>query len=150
MDKVQSSIFDFTTVLYKLITRMPIQQETMQQYETEFILKGSSKILYNHLSTASGLQEWFADEVVIDREGVYTFKWDGSEEQFTLKGKKRDEYIRFDRLDEDTFIEFRIQVHAMTKSTALVITAFCEPGEEQAEIDLWESLVNDLKQKIGG
>lgn len=122
----------------------------MQQYETEFILRGSKKILYDHLSTASGLGEWFADNVVIDKDGVYTFIWDGSEEQFTLAKKKRDEFIRFNRVDADTFIEFRIKVDPMTKSTALHITAFCEPGEEQDEIDLWESLVNDLKQKIGG
>ena len=41
-----------------------------QKYTLEFEIKSSPKILYNYLSTASGLEEWFADKVNI-REGDF-------------------------------------------------------------------------------
>ena len=45
------------------------------KYQKEYIVKSSTKILYNRISTLSGLSEWFADNVNMN-DGVYTFMWD--------------------------------------------------------------------------
>ncbi len=53
---------------------MPI---TRQFFELEFPVKSSPAILFEYISTASGLQEWFADKV--DRkEDVFHFTWNGN------------------------------------------------------------------------
>ena len=52
----------------------------MEKLELEFGLKTSSKVLYQMLSTPSGLSRWFANDVNINRDGTYSFIWDGSEE----------------------------------------------------------------------
>ncbi|HRS40225.1 MAG TPA: START-like domain-containing protein, partial [Bacteroidia bacterium] len=57
-----------------------IKSQKKQKYTLEFEIKSSPKILFNYLSTASGLEEWFADKVNI-REGDYMFQWDGTEQR---------------------------------------------------------------------
>ncbi|HQV00603.1 MAG TPA: START-like domain-containing protein, partial [Bacteroidia bacterium] len=39
-----------------------------QKFQMEFEMRSSPKILYNYISTASGLSEWFADDVRV-KEG---------------------------------------------------------------------------------
>ena len=50
-----------------------------QQYTLEYPVRCSPTILYEFLSTPSGLQEWFADKVD-ERDGVFSFSWNGSDD----------------------------------------------------------------------
>ena len=77
-------------------------------YQLEYPLHSSVKILYERLSTISGLSEWFADDVNINREGIYTFTWEGSSQEAELISKKKGEHIRFRWLDSeaDKYFEF--------------------------------------------
>ena len=56
--------------------------------DLEYIIKTSPTILFNCLSTPSGLSEWFADDVNIKNDR-YTFFWDGSEETAILKNVRK-------------------------------------------------------------
>ena len=47
------------------------------KFELEFAVNCSPNVLYERLSTADGLSEWFADDVRINK-GIFTFLWDGS------------------------------------------------------------------------
>ena len=53
---------------------------TKVKYELEFQLNSSPQLLYQYISTPSGLSEWFADNVN-SRGEFFTFIWDGSEEK---------------------------------------------------------------------
>ena len=123
------------------------------KYELEFIINTSTKVLYNLMSTPSGLSEWFADDVNI-RDNVFTFIWDGSEEKARLLSKKKGEYVKFQWLeheeeDEDTFFELRIQIDDLTKEVALIVTDFAEEDEiEEAQL-LWENQVSELTHVLG-
>ena len=121
--------------------------------EFEFLINTSPKILYNCLSTASGLSEWFCDDVNLSRDGKYTFFWDGSEEIANLVNKKNNESIRFQWEDdegEDYYFEFAISIDPMTKQVALVITDHPEDDEVDDAKNLWESQVAALKGVVGG
>ena len=59
-------------------------------FHLEYPIHSSINILFERLSTISGLSEWFADDVNIDREGIYTFTWEGSSQQALLVSKKKD------------------------------------------------------------
>ena len=50
-----------------------------QLFTLEFPVRCSPNILFEFLSTASGLQEWFADKVD-EWENVFSFSWNGGEE----------------------------------------------------------------------
>ena len=122
-----------------------------ESFRLEFLVKSSTTILYNFLSTPSGLSEWFANNVNI-KEDVYTFIWDGSEEQARLLSRKRGEFIKFQWLDDegtDYFFEFRIKTDPLTNEVALIIQDYAEPDESNEAIQLWESQISTLKHVLG-
>ena len=64
------------------------------RYELEFPIHSSPQLLYQYISTPSGLQEWFADNVN-SRGEFFTFIWDDSQEKARLYSKKTGEKIKF-------------------------------------------------------
>ena len=122
------------------------------KHTLEFPINSSVNILFKRLSTPSGLSEWFADDVAI-KEKIYTFFWDGSEQQAKLLKLKSNQFIRFKWLDNDIkedFFEFHIQIDEMTADVSLIITDFAEDEEEKEEqIELWTKQISNLKRAIG-
>lgn len=122
------------------------------KYELEIPIHASPNMLYQYVSSPSNLQEWFADKVNA-RGKIFTFEWDGAEEQAELITKKSDERIRFKWLeseDDDSFFEIRIEVDALTKDVSLIITDFAEDEDEVDEAkQLWENQIDELKHTIG-
>ena len=58
------------------------------KFQLEIPLNSSKGVLYNCISTPSGLAEWFCDDVNIKKD-VHIFFWDGSEESARMVSKKR-------------------------------------------------------------
>ncbi|UCD61405.1 MAG: SRPBCC domain-containing protein [Flavobacteriaceae bacterium] len=120
------------------------------KFEIEFVIQSSPQLLYQYLSTPSGLSEWFADNVN-SRGEIFNFMWDGSEEEAKLIKKKTDEFIKFCWADteDDSFFEMRIIVDEITKDVSLFITDFAEEDEIDEAKMLWANQVSDLKQVLG-
>jgi hypothetical protein len=57
------------------------------KFELEFVIQASPQLLYQYISTPSGLSEWYADNVN-SRGEIFTFIWDGSEERAKLLKRK--------------------------------------------------------------
>jgi len=124
-----------------------------EKYELEYLLKTSIKVLDNMVATPSGLSEWFADDVNI-KDDVYTFFWDGSEEEARRLSRKNGAKIRWQWLDdeengEDSYFELYYEVDPMTKSVILTVTDFAEPDEMEEAKLLWEQQINNLRGVIG-
>ncbi len=124
-----------------------------EKIDLEYILKTSPKVLDGLLSTPDGLSKWFSDDVNV-KEDVYTFYWDGSEEQARLIGKKSGEFIKWQWLDDeddelDTYFEIKYTVDPMTKAVILSVTDFAETNEKDEITRLWESQIIDLRRVIG-
>ncbi|MEN8799454.1 MAG: START-like domain-containing protein [Flavobacteriaceae bacterium] len=120
------------------------------KFEIEFVIQSSPQLLYQYLSTPSGLSEWFADNVN-SRGELFNFIWDGSEEQARLLKKKSDEFVRFswEENGDDNYFEMRIIVDEITKDVSLFITDFADEGETEESRMLWENQVSSLKQVLG-
>ncbi|MEL6916392.1 MAG: START-like domain-containing protein [Bacteroidota bacterium] len=121
------------------------------KYELEFVIQSSPQLLYQYLSTPSGLSEWFADNVN-SRGELFSFIWDGSEEDAKLLKKKSDEFVKFIWLENEedgSFFEMKIIVDEITKDVSLFITDFAEEDEIDEAKMLWENQVSDLKQVLG-
>jgi len=120
------------------------------KYEVEFVIQASPQLLFQYLSTPSGLSEWFADNVN-SRGEVFSFIWDGAEEQAKLLKRKTDEFVKFTWMesDDDYFFEMKIIVDEITKDVSLFITDFAEEDELEEAKMLWENQVADLKQILG-
>ncbi len=122
------------------------------KYELEIPIHASPNMLYQYISSSSSLQEWFADKVN-SRGKIYSFIWDGVEEQAELITKKTEERIRFKWLeseDDSSYFEIKIQVDALTKDVSLIITDFADEEDEVEEAkQLWENQIDELKHIIG-
>lgn len=124
-----------------------------KSYSIEYDFHSSPQLLFQYLSTPSGLSEWFADNVN-SRGELFIFIWDDSEEQAKLIQKKNNDRVRFQwQNDEEDFdqyyFEFKIQVDEITKDVSLIITDFAEEDEIEESKMLWDNLVSDLKQVLG-
>ena len=123
----------------------------MTKYELEYPIHSSINILYERLSSLSGLSEWFADNVDVDRDGIYTFSWEGSQQEAKLLSKQKNNYIRFQWIEsEDEYFEFLIQVDELTGDVSLIVTDFAEDEDDQEDAtQLWNLQINNLKHLIG-
>ncbi len=120
------------------------------KFQIEFVIQSSPQLLYQYLSTPSGLSEWFADNVN-SRGEIFSFIWDGSEEEAKLLKRKTDEFVKFAWSDneDDSYFEMRIIVDEITKDVSLFITDFAEEDEIDEAKMLWRNQVSDLKQVLG-
>jgi len=121
------------------------------KFEIEFVIQSSPQLLYQYISTPSGLSEWFADNVN-SRGEIFTFIWDGAEEEAKLLKRKSDEFVRFtwvDNDDDSCYFEMRIIVDEITKDVSLFISDFAEEDEMDEGKMLWQNQIADLKQILG-
>ena len=120
------------------------------KYEMEFPIHSSPQLLYQYISTPSGLSEWFADNVN-SRGELFTFIWDDSEEQAKVIRKKSGELIKFRWVasEDDSFFELKIVVDEITKDVSLMVTDFTEEDEMDEAKMLWENQISDLKHVLG-
>ncbi|KGO79392.1 hypothetical protein IP98_02875 [Flavobacterium cauense R2A-7] len=123
------------------------------RYELEFPIMSSPQLLYQYISTPSGLQEWFADNVN-SRGEFFTFVWNDSEEKARLASKKTGEKVKFRWIDEDNrdgdyYFELRILEDEITKDVSLMVVDFAEEDDLSEAKMLWENQVSDLKHVIG-
>jgi uncharacterized protein YndB with AHSA1/START domain len=123
------------------------------KYELEFPINSSPQLLYQYISTPSGLSEWFADNVN-SRGEHFTFIWDDSEEKAKLASKKSGEKIKFRWLDDEEkdteyFLELKIMEDEITKDVSLVISDYASKEDMEEAKLLWENQISDLKHVIG-
>ena len=122
------------------------------KFEMEFPIKVSQKLLFQYISTPSGLSEWFADNVN-SRGEIFIFIWNDSEESAKLIRKINNEKIQFQWLDDeetDYYFELRIQFDEITKDVSLIVTDFAEDEDEVEESKLlWTNQISDLKKVLG-
>lgn len=123
-----------------------MKKELKQEY---IFNKVPTNLLWNSISTADGLAEWFADEVAVDGEN-YTFKWEAEEQAANLKQSRVGVYVRFHWNDDDdpkSFFEMRISVDELTRDVILTITDIVDEDEYDETLELWNFQVDKLKEK---
>lgn len=127
------------------------KKEPKGKFELEYVIRTSAGILYEFITTPSGLSEWFADDVNI-RDGIFTFFWDGSEQKAKLLGFKEEKFIRLSWIDkpEGMYFEFKIERDELTGDVSLIVTDFAdEASDMQTSKLLWDSQVNKLLTVLG-
>ncbi|HEY8387126.1 MAG TPA: START-like domain-containing protein [Parasegetibacter sp.] len=122
-----------------------------QLYTLEFPVRCSPSILYEFLATPAGLQEWFADKVD-ERDGVFSFSWNGSVDKADVLAREPEKFIRFrwQHAPEDEYFEFKIEKSEVTNQTILLVNDFAEKKDVKDQSRLWDSQVKDLFHRLGG
>lgn len=120
------------------------------KFTLEYPVRCSPGILYEFLSSPTGMQEWFADKVD-ERDGLYSFSWNGSAEEAEVLESEENKFIRYHWIDspKDEYFEFKIDKSEVTNLTILTITDFAEKKEIKDQSQLWETQVKDLFYRLG-
>ena len=120
------------------------------QFIMEYPVRCSPGILYGFLSTPAGLQEWFADKVD-ERDGIYSFSWNGSVDKAELVAREEDKFIRFHwtHQPKEEYFEFFIDKSEVTNQTILVIKDYADKKEIKDQSQLWEYQVKELFHRLG-
>lgn len=127
------------------------EKEPSGKFELEFVVHSSAEMLYEFLSTPSGLSEWFCDDLNI-RNGIYTFIWEDQLQQARLLKTLDLQVVRFQWVDktDGSYFEFKIQRDDLTNDISLIITDFADSvSERESSKLLWHSQIEKLMQVIG-
>jgi uncharacterized protein YndB with AHSA1/START domain len=120
-------------------------------FELEYVVHASAELLFTFLTEPSGLSEWFCDDVNI-RNGIYTFFWDGTQQQAKEIKVIQDKLLRLQWMEKsnETYFEYRIEKDDLTSDISLIITDFADSQEEkQSSILLWNSQIDKLLHVMG-
>lgn len=128
------------------------------KYIGEFEINASRKMLYSYLSTPSGLAQWFADDVNIDEDKVYHILWDGENHKAKMVSQRANNHVKFEFIDEEeeeeeeepSSVELRLEKNEMTNTTYLRVVDTSEIDDDEELMEMWESMVNTLKETVGG
>lgn len=119
-----------------------------ERFDLEYVINCSPKVLYNRLSSASGLAEWFADDVAVNGK-KFTFYWDKVGREAELAFNKENLLVRYNWIDDGSYFEFKITRDELTGDVSLLITDFAEKDEMIEIRSLWDSQVAKLKHVMG-
>ena len=122
----------------------------MKKIELEYQIRSSSSGLFSRLSTASGLAEWFSDNVLVDGS-KYTFVWGKTSQNAELLAIRPLESVKFKWLenDEPSEFEFNIVMGEIIEDLSLIVTDHVDEEDEPDVIKLWDASINRLRKAIG-
>lgn len=125
------------------------------KYTAEFEFRASKKMLFPYVSSASGLSQWFADDVNINEDKEYIFIWDGEPNKARMVSHRANSYTKFVFEDTDgsgdpNYVEFKLEENDLTQSTYLKITDHSEMDDLEELEDLWSFMITNLKEIVGG
>lgn len=127
-------------------------------FTADYEIHASIKMLYPYIQTASGLAEWFADDVNINNnDKVFTFHWDNEEHKARQTAHRTNHFARFEFLPENdddikdpSYLELRLEVNELTQSVFLKVFDYSDFDDHKELQDLWDNLVELLRKAVGG
>lgn len=123
------------------------------KYDLEIPFHASPSMIFQYISDATCLSEWFADKVTTKKD-IFSFTWDDDTKFAKLHSSKYNERVKFIWLDEnlketDYYFEIRILEDEITNDISIYITDFAFIDEVEEEKQLWNNFINDFKYIIG-
>jgi uncharacterized protein YndB with AHSA1/START domain len=128
----------------------------MKKFEGDFEIRASKKMLYPYISTASGLSQWFADDVNINEDKEYNFIYDDADHKTRMSSHRLNQYVKFEFYEEEDengdmpFVEIHLEENEITQAVYLKIVDYSDFEDEVEQYELWEDIVNSLKEIVGG
>ncbi|MBL3658229.1 START-like domain-containing protein [Fulvivirga sediminis] len=126
-------------------------------FTADFEINASAKMLFPYLNTPSGLAQWMADDVNVNEDKVYNFIWDDEDHLAKMVSHRTNQYVKFEFIsdneedkDDASYFELRLETNDLTQSTFIKISDYSDMNDTEELMDLWESLVENLKETVGG
>ncbi|MAN87388.1 MAG: ATPase [Algoriphagus sp.] len=127
------------------------------KFVADYQINASRKIVFQYLSTASGLEEWFAEGVRINEDKVFIFDFDNEEHYARVASLRINSHVKFEFFDpkdpyesDHAYIEFKLEENELTQSLFLKVIDYSDSYEEDELVAIWDGLICKLKEIIGG
>lgn len=125
------------------------------KFEKEYEIKASRRMLFPYVSTAGGLSQWFADDVTIDEDKIFHFIWEGDRHRARLAAQRANSYVKFEYIDDPvngdlTFTEIKLEENELTQTVYLKVFDYTDNVDAEEAGELWDHLVQNLKEIVGG
>lgn len=127
-----------------------------QKFVGEYPINASRKMLFPYLSTATGLCQWFADDVNINNiDKTLIFIVDGEERVAVIDSINKNRYVKFrflmdgEKSKENDTLEFRLEVNDLTQEVFVRVEEYTESDDLEESYQIWDNLLAQLKEIIG-
>ena len=127
-----------------------------QKFIGEYPINASRKMLFPYLSTATGLCQWFADDVKINNiDKTLIFIVDGEERIAVIDSINKNRYVKFrflmdgEKPKENDTLEFRLEVNDLTQEVFVRVEEYTESDDLEESYQIWDNLLAQLKEIIG-
>jgi uncharacterized protein YndB with AHSA1/START domain len=127
------------------------------RFVVEFPINASPKILFPYLATASGLSQWFCDDVRYVEGQRLNFIWDQDNHYAEISGQRLNRAIRFVFLNEvrqsvpdANYLEFSLDSSQVTDEVYLRVVDYSSAHDSDEQQEMWEGLVAKLREQVGG
>ena len=131
--------------------------QTKSRFVVEFPINASPKILFPYLATASGLSQWFCDDVRYVEGQRLNFIWDQENHYAEISGQRLNRAVRFVFLDEQrqtvsdaSFLEFTLDASQVTDEVYLRVVDYSSGTDAEEQQEMWNGLVAKLREQVGG
>lgn len=131
--------------------------QSKTRFVVEYPINASPKILFPYLATASGLTQWFCDDVrYVDGQRL-NFIWDKENHYAEISSQRLNKAVRFVFLDEQrqlvadaNFLEFTLDSSEITDEVYLRVVDYSPTTDTKEHQEMWDGLVGVLREQVGG
>lgn len=127
------------------------------KFIADYQINASKKIVFQYLSTASGLEQWFADEVRINEDKNFIITYDDENHYANQVSIRTNTHVKYEFYDpenpdeeDNDYVEFKLEENELTQSLFLKIIDYSDGYDDEELTAIWEGLVGRLKEIIGG
>ena len=131
--------------------------QTKTRFVAEFPVNASPKILFPYLATASGLSQWFCDDVRYVESQRLNFIWDNENHYAEISSQRLNRGVRFVFLDDQrqpqpdaNSLEFTLDSSLVTDEVYLRVTDYSAGHDAEEQQEMWEGLIGKLREQVGG
>lgn len=127
------------------------------KFIADYQINASKKIVFQYISTPSGLEQWFADEVKVNEDKNFIINFDDEDHYATQTAIRLNSHVKFEFYDpaipeevDNNYVEFKLEENELTQTLFLKITDYSDGYDEEELTAIWGGLIGRLKEIIGG
>ena len=127
------------------------------KFVADFPINASARLLFPYLSTAGSLAQWFCDDVKLTPDHLFNFIWDGESHFASVANLRLNRSIRFvflspqrQPLPDAGYLDFTLETSEFTQEQYLRVTDYSTEHDKAELQEIWEGLVQTLREQVGG
>ncbi|RTQ46084.1 ATPase [Hymenobacter gummosus] len=137
---------------------MPLSAtRSKHRFVQEYPVNASVKILYPYLASASGLRQWFCQDVQMVNQHIFNFVWDNQPHLAEITSQRTNRSVRFvflgperRHMPDANYLDFTIESSELTQEVFVRVVDYSEETDDIELQEMWDNLMQNLRELVGG